>query len=140
VQLAIDDLAPATARSPGWKKLRPDVLKIDKSFTSAIGIDSVNATVTDMIIALAHRLNIVTVAEGVETQEQEVSARPRRRFPAGILLCPADAGRGLSAVAGGGKASGDERIKCRPARGRRASRLLFFVVVHRLTTRTRSTR
>jgi sensor c-di-GMP phosphodiesterase-like protein len=47
------------------------VLKIDKSFTSAIGIDSVNATVTDMIIALAHRLNIVTVAEGVETQEQE---------------------------------------------------------------------
>jgi sensor c-di-GMP phosphodiesterase-like protein len=44
------------------------VLKIDKSFTSAIGIDSVNATVTDMIIALAHRLNIVTVAEGVETQ------------------------------------------------------------------------
>lgn len=47
------------------------MLKIDKSFTSAIGIDSVNATVTDIIIALAHRLNIVTVAEGVETQRQD---------------------------------------------------------------------
>lgn len=46
-------------------------MKIDKSFTSAIGIDSVNATVTDMIIALAHRLKIVTVAEGVETRDQE---------------------------------------------------------------------
>ncbi len=47
------------------------MLKIDKSFTGAIGIDSVNATVTDIIIALAHRLNIVTVAEGVETQRQD---------------------------------------------------------------------
>ncbi|MFV3240289.1 EAL domain-containing protein, partial [Klebsiella pneumoniae] len=35
------------------------------------GIDSVNATVTDIIIALANRLHIVTVAEGVETLEQE---------------------------------------------------------------------
>jgi len=47
------------------------VLKIDRSFTSSVGIDSVNATVTDIIIALANRLNIITVAEGVETQEQE---------------------------------------------------------------------
>lgn len=30
-----------------------------------------NATVTDIIIALANRLHIVTVAEGVETLEQE---------------------------------------------------------------------
>ncbi|OKK25420.1 hypothetical protein BST87_25020, partial [Salmonella enterica subsp. enterica serovar Typhi] len=43
-------------------KLRPDVLKIDRSFTSSVGIDSVNATVTDIIIALANRLHIVTVA------------------------------------------------------------------------------
>jgi sensor c-di-GMP phosphodiesterase-like protein len=28
------------------------VLKIDKSFTTAIGTDAVNSTVTDMIIAL----------------------------------------------------------------------------------------
>ncbi|HCI6744132.1 TPA: EAL domain-containing protein, partial [Klebsiella variicola subsp. variicola] len=58
--------------SLSWlEKLRPDVLKIDRSFTSSVGIDSVNATVTDIIIALADRLNIVTVAEGVETLEQE---------------------------------------------------------------------
>jgi EAL domain-containing protein (putative c-di-GMP-specific phosphodiesterase class I) len=71
VQLAIDDFGTGNSSLSWLEKLRPDVLKIDKSFTSAIGIDSVNATVTDMIIALAHRLNIVTVAEGVETQEQE---------------------------------------------------------------------
>lgn len=50
-------------------------MKIDKSFIGAIGVDSVNATVTDMIIALAHRLKIVMVAEGVETQEQEAYLR-----------------------------------------------------------------
>lgn len=68
--LAIDDFGTGNSSLSWLEKLRPDVLKIDKSFTSAIGIDSVNATVTDMIIALAHRLNIVTVAEGVETPLQ----------------------------------------------------------------------
>ena len=71
VQLAIDDFGTGNSSLSWLEKLRPDVLKIDKSFTSAIGIDSVNATVTDMIIALAHRLKIVTVAEGVETRDQE---------------------------------------------------------------------
>ncbi|WP_308562745.1 EAL domain-containing protein [uncultured Klebsiella sp.] len=73
--LAVDDFGTGNSSLSWLEKLRPDVLKIDKSFTSAIGIDSVNATVTDMIIALAHRLNIVTVAEGVETREQEAYLR-----------------------------------------------------------------
>ena len=70
VKLAIDDFGTGNSSLSWLEKLRPDVLKIDKSFTSAIGIDSVNATVTDMIIALARRLHIVTVAEGVENPEQ----------------------------------------------------------------------
>ena len=71
VQLAIDDFGTGNSSLSWLEKLRPDVLKIDRSFTSSVGIDSVNATVTDIIIALADRLNIVTVAEGVETLEQE---------------------------------------------------------------------
>ncbi len=55
-------LAPATVRSHG-EKLHPDVLKIDQSFTTAIGTDAVNSTVTDIIIALGQRLNEL-VAEG----------------------------------------------------------------------------
>lgn len=46
------------------------MLKIDKSFTAAIGTDAVNSTVTDIIIALGQRLGIDLVAEGVETQQQ----------------------------------------------------------------------
>ncbi len=77
------------------------MLKIDRSFTSSVGIDSVNATVTDIIIALADRLNIVTVAEGVETLEQESYLRGHGvDVLQGILLCPADADRGVSGVAG----------------------------------------
>ncbi|AEG99418.1 MULTISPECIES: EAL domain-containing protein [Klebsiella] len=75
VQLAIDDFGTGNSSLSWLEKLRPDVLKIDKSYTGAIGIDGVNATVTDMIIALAHRLKIVTIAEGVETQEQKIYMR-----------------------------------------------------------------
>ncbi len=73
VQLAIDDFGTGNTSLSWLEKLRPDVLKIDRSFTSSVGIDSVNATVTDIIIALANRLHIVTVAEGVETLEQETT-------------------------------------------------------------------
>ena len=70
VKLAIDDFGTGNSSFSWLETLRPDVLKIDKSFTAAIGSDAVNSTVTDIIIALAQRLNIELVAEGVETQEQ----------------------------------------------------------------------
>ncbi|MEB4676135.1 EAL domain-containing protein [Enterobacteriaceae bacterium G50] len=70
VQLAIDDFGTGNSSLSWLEKLHPDVLKIDKSFTHAIGTDAVNSTVTDIIIALGQRLNIELVAEGVETPEQ----------------------------------------------------------------------
>ncbi|ENC9773192.1 TPA: EAL domain-containing protein [Citrobacter koseri] len=70
VKLAIDDFGTGNSSLSWLEKLRPDVLKIDKSFTAAIGTDAVNSTVTDIIIALGQRLNIELVAEGVETREQ----------------------------------------------------------------------
>lgn len=70
VKLAIDDFGTGSSSLSWLEKLRPDVLKIDKSFTMALGTDAVNSTVTDIIIALGQRLNIELVAEGVETQEQ----------------------------------------------------------------------
>lgn len=70
VKLAIDDFGTGNSSLSWLEKLRPDVLKIDKSFTSAIGTDAVNSTVTDIIIALGKKLNIELVAEGVETLAQ----------------------------------------------------------------------
>lgn len=65
-KIAIDDFGTGNSSLSWLERLRPDVLKIDKSFTMAIGTDAVNSTVTDMIIALGQRLNIELVAEGVE--------------------------------------------------------------------------
>lgn len=70
VKLAIDDFGTGQSSLSYLEMLHPDVLKIDKTFTAAIGTDAVNSTVTDIIIALAKRLNIDLVAEGVETPEQ----------------------------------------------------------------------
>jgi len=70
VQLAIDDFGTGHSSLSYLKTLTPDVLKIDRAFTAAIGTDSINATVTDTIITLAQRLKLKLIAEGVETREQ----------------------------------------------------------------------
>ncbi|NIF21859.1 EAL domain-containing protein [Candidatus Pantoea multigeneris] len=77
VQLAIDDFGTGHSSLSYLKDLQPDILKIDKIFTAAIGTDAINATVTDMVISLAQRLNISLVAEGVETAEQAEYLRLR---------------------------------------------------------------
>lgn len=70
IELAIDDFGTGQSSLAYLETLNPNVLKIDKSFTAAIGTDAVNSTVTDIIIALAQRLGIDLVAEGVETPQQ----------------------------------------------------------------------
>ncbi|MRS16107.1 EAL domain-containing protein [Enterobacteriaceae bacterium RIT691] len=70
ILLAIDDFGTGSSALSWLEQLHPDILKIDKSFTNAIGTDAVNSTVTDIIIALGQRLNIELVAEGVETPQQ----------------------------------------------------------------------
>ena len=70
IKLAIDDFGTGNSSLSWLEMLHPDVLKIDKAFTGAIGTDAVNSTVTDIIIALGQRLNVELVAEGVETQEE----------------------------------------------------------------------
>lgn len=75
--LAIDDFGTGHSSLSYLKKLSPDVLKIDRGFTAAIGTDAINATVTDTIITLAQRLKLKLVAEGVETEEQAEYLRSR---------------------------------------------------------------
>ncbi|WP_338556335.1 EAL domain-containing protein [Erwinia sp. E_sp_B04_7] len=77
VKLAIDDFGTGHSSLSYLKTLSPDVLKIDKVFTAAIGTDAINATVTDMVISLAQRLNISLVAEGVETADQAAYLREK---------------------------------------------------------------
>jgi len=70
VKVALDDFGTGYSSLSYLKKLPIDLLKIDKSFIQ--GIDKSNPWVdlTDSIISLVHKMNITTIAEGVENSEQ----------------------------------------------------------------------
>ncbi|MCY7387347.1 MAG: EAL domain-containing protein, partial [Burkholderiales bacterium] len=52
------------------RRLPAQTLKIDASFISQIPDDANSCSITEAIIAMAKRLRLRTVAEGVETQAQ----------------------------------------------------------------------
>jgi diguanylate cyclase (GGDEF)-like protein len=70
VRLAIDDFGTGFSSLAYITQFRIDRLKIDRSFTQNCLIDRNTETVTRVIIAMAHGLDIAVIAEGVETPEQ----------------------------------------------------------------------
>ena len=71
VRLSLDDFGTGYASLAYVKNLPLDELKIDKSFIKDVLSSVSAATITKMIISLAHELNIAIIAEGVETTEQQ---------------------------------------------------------------------
>ena len=72
VYLSIDDFGTGYSSMNYLKRFDVRALKIDKSFIAGLPQDSENAAITRAIIAMAHGLKMVVVAEGVETDEQLV--------------------------------------------------------------------
>ncbi|MDC8760842.1 putative bifunctional diguanylate cyclase/phosphodiesterase [Janthinobacterium fluminis] len=70
VYLSIDDFGTGYSSMNYLKRFDVRALKIDRSFISGLPQDSENAAITRAIIAMAHGLRMVVVAEGVETGEQ----------------------------------------------------------------------
>ena len=70
-KISIDDFGTGYSSMSYLKKLPIDTIKIDKSFVDDLPVDSNNVAITKAIIALSHSLGYQTVAEGIETQEQE---------------------------------------------------------------------
>ena len=70
VYLSIDDFGTGYSSMNYLKRFDVRALKIDKSFIAGLPQDAENAAITRAIIAMAHGLKMVVVAEGVETDEQ----------------------------------------------------------------------
>jgi diguanylate cyclase (GGDEF)-like protein/PAS domain S-box-containing protein len=70
VGLSCDDFGTGFSSLSSLRDFPFDTLKIDRSFIDPESYDDRSATIIATITDLAHRLNMVVVAEGIETQDQ----------------------------------------------------------------------
>lgn len=70
IQIAIDDFGTGYSSLDYLRRFPIDKIKIDQTFVQKINTDETSAAMIMAIIAMANKLNIKTVAEGVETKEQ----------------------------------------------------------------------
>jgi len=70
ISIAIDDFGTGYSSLSYLTKFPIDIIKIDRSFISNIGINESDETLTETIIGLASKLSMQVIAEGIETQEQ----------------------------------------------------------------------
>ncbi len=68
--IAIDDFGTGYSSLSLLHNIEADVIKIDKSFTDMITEDKKAAILVESIITIARKLDMETIAEGVETAEQ----------------------------------------------------------------------
>jgi len=70
ISIAIDDFGTGYSSLAQLKNLPVDLLKIDRSFVMDLEKDPDDRKIVEAIIAMAHKLNIKVLAEGIETRAQ----------------------------------------------------------------------
>lgn len=70
LRLAVDDFGTGFNSLDYLRRFPFDEIKIDQSFISGLGRDRTDTAVTASVIALGRALDLVVVAEGVETRDQ----------------------------------------------------------------------
>lgn len=75
IKLYIDDFGTGYSSLGRLHHFPINVLKIDRSFVSRIGVAQGNLEIAETIVTLAQKLGVDVIAEGVETVEQLVQLR-----------------------------------------------------------------
>jgi diguanylate cyclase (GGDEF)-like protein len=90
ISIAIDDFGTGFSSLSYLKHLPADVIKIDQSFVAGIPFDRADATLADTFIWLANAFDFVTLAEGIEREEQVTWLKEHGcRLGQGFLMSPA---------------------------------------------------
>lgn len=71
IEVSIDDFGTGFSSLSYLKEFDIDYIKIDRSFISNLSNNPIDRALVEAIIVMAHKLDIKTIAEGVETKEQQ---------------------------------------------------------------------
>ena len=71
IRTAIDDFGTGYSSLSHLASMPFNLIKIDRSFISLLGVNSANTAVTEFIIELSKKLKMEVLAEGVETEMQK---------------------------------------------------------------------
>ena len=75
VRVAIDDFGTGYSSLDQLRRMPVDVVKVDRSFVSRMSDDPTDRELVAAVVGMARALNLLVVAEGIETEEQAAVLR-----------------------------------------------------------------
>lgn len=75
VKVAIDDAGAGYSSLGHVLRLKPDIIKMDRSFTHGIDVDPAKLSLVSALCTFAKDTGVITVAEGIETQGEADALR-----------------------------------------------------------------
>ena len=116
VRLAIDDFGASHSRLSYLRQFPLDVLKIDRSFVSALETSLDAQIICSTILTIAHRFSLDAVADGIESEQQEafLTRHDCQYGQGGYFSAPIDSDRiAAMMVEKGGQSTRRRRVTAR---------------------------